>query len=484
MAAQETTTSTPTVARDRLPIPTKVAYGLGTALDMWGFWLYPGVAFAVFNIYLGVDPALVGLALGLIRIYDAVADPVAGWISDNFRSKSGRRRPFILVAGVLSGLGLPFLFAVSPSWADKSFLGASLVFWYMIGSSLIFIPIISTFSVPFNSLGAEMSPDYDERTSIMTYKGAMQKVFEVGNFYALKFTNLAWFLLPGGGKNTLLGVQVYTSILGIVMAAFAITIFFRVPERYYDRLVAEKQAPLSIASSLYATLKCRPFRIIMGMGGAFSLSTSMVGSLGYYTTVYYVCSGNTINGDSWNFWMGLAFMIGGFLGAPLLNRVAAAIGKRNAVVVAASIGIVGYGGSWFLYTPLIPWLQTLASGTMGMAAAGLWMLHGSIGADVIDYDELEMGTRREGSFTACGSYLLKLGNSAGQFVSGVILAWAGFNAAVAIQTARTIFWIRFMLASIPVAGLIVAIIIILRLDLTKERCAEIRQALERRRGTV
>jgi GPH family glycoside/pentoside/hexuronide:cation symporter len=210
----------------------------------------------------------------------------------------------------------------------------------------------------------------------------------------------------------------------------------------------------------------------------------MVGSLGYYATVYYVCGGNTINGDDWNFWMGVAFMIGGFFGAPLLGQVARATQKKTAVMVAATIGIIGYGGSWFLYTPAIPWLQTIASGTMGLAAAGLWMLHGSIGADVIDYDELAMGVRREGSFTACGSYVLKLGNSMGGFVSGLILGWAGFNSVLGAQSPNTIFWIRAMLASIPVIGLFAVIFIISKLDLTKQRCEEIRTELEARRGHV
>ncbi len=471
--------------RDRIPILTKLSYGLGTALDMWGLWLYPAVAFAVFNIYLGVEPWLVGLALTLIRVYDAIADPIVGWISDNFRSRHGRRRPFILIAGIVSGLGLPLLFAVSPSWAEINFLGLSVIFWYMIGSSLIYIPIISTFSVPYNSLGAELSPDYEERTSVMTYRSVMQKIFEVGNFYALRFTNLAWFLLPGTGKkNTLMGIQVYTSILGIVMAIFAIIIFIRVKERYYDKVVVKTKERISLASSFYETLKCQPFRIMMGVGGAFILGTSMVGSLGYYATVYYVCGGNTISGDNWNFWMGIAFMTGGIIGAPILARIAHQIGKRGALVVAASIGIIGYGSSWFLYTPLIPWLQTIASGSMGLAAAGLWLLHSSIGADVIDYDELNTGKRREGSFTACASYILKLGNSGGYFVSGLILGWAGFDASIGRQSPETIFWIRAMLASIPVIGLLIAIFFVLRLTLTKQKCEEIRRALEERRGTV
>jgi glycoside/pentoside/hexuronide:cation symporter, GPH family len=472
--------------RDRIPILTKVSYGLGSSLDMWGLWLYPAVAFAVFNIYLGVEPWLVGLALTIIRIYDAIADPICGWLSDNFRSKYGRRRPFILIAGIISGLGLPFLFAVSPSWTDVNFLGLSVFFWYMIISSLIFIPIISAFSVPYNSLGAELSPDYEERTFIMTYRSAMQKVFEIGNFYALRFTNLSWFLLPAtGGKNTLLGIQVYTSILGVLMAIFAIIIFFNVKERYYDKVVVKTKNHISLKESFFETLKCQPFRQMLGMGGSFILGTSMVGALGYYATVYYVCGGDTINGDNWNFWMGIAFMIGGIFGAPLMAVFAHRVGKRVTVIIAACVGIAGYGGSWYLYTPLIPWLQVVSSGLMGLASAGLWMLHSSIGADIIDYDELHTGKRREGSFTACGSYILKLGNSMGYFLSGLILQWCGYDAALGkSQTPETIFWIRASLASVPVIGLIFAIFFISRFSLTKQKCEEIRRALEEKRGTV
>jgi len=471
--------------RDRLPVLTKVCYGLGTALDMWGFWLYPAVAYAVFNIYLGVPPWLVGLALTLIRIYDAVSDPLAGWLSDNLRSRHGRRRPFILIAGIASGLGLPALFWVSPSWSQVTILGLSAVFWYMMLSSLIYIPIVSAFSVPYNSLGAEMTPDYEERTSVMTYRSVMQKIFEVGNFYALRFTNLSWFLLPEvNKKNTLLGMQVYTAILGTLMALFALVIFLQVPERYYEKVVVKTARRIPLRSSFYETLKCRPFRLMMGFGASFTLGTSMVGALGYYATVYYVCRGNTIEGDNWNFWNGIAFMVGGLLGGPVLNRIAYWTEKRRAVVAAAAIGIFGYGGSWFLYTPLVPWLQTLAAGLMGMAAAGLWMLHGSIGADVIDYDEWQTGTRREGSFTACGSYLLKLGNAGGYFVSGLILDWAGFDRQVDVQSPQTIFWIRAMLALIPIVGLLGVIFFVLQVPLSREKCKEIRAALEARRGTV
>ena len=471
--------------RDRLPILTKMTYGLGTAVDMWGLWLYPSVAFAVFNMYLGVSPWLVGLALTLIRIFDAVVDPVVGWVSDNLRTRHGRRRPFILIAGILSGLMLPVLFWVSPSWVNVKFLGVSAIFWYMIGSNMIFIPIISSFTVPYYSLSNEMTPDYEERTSIMAYRSMAQKIFELGNFYALRFTNLAWFLIPGTGeKNVLLGLKVYSSILGVVMAIFAVIIFFRVKERYYEKVVVKVTEKISILSSYGETLRCKPFRQMVIVGAAFIIGTSMVGSLGYYATVFYVAAGDKIVGDNWQFFMGVAFMLGGVIGVPILATLAHHIGKRRAVVVACCIGILGYGGSWFLYTPKIIWLQTIASGLMGMAAASLWMLHSSIGADIIDYDELNTHERREGSFTACASYILKLGNSLGYFFSGLILSWVGFTWKLKVQTPETIFGIRVSLASLPIVGMIIAIIFVLRMPLTKQKSAEIRRQLEERRGTV
>jgi glycoside/pentoside/hexuronide:cation symporter, GPH family len=474
-----------TQPQDRIPVLTKICYGLGTALDMWGLWLYPTVAWGVFNIYLGIDPKQVGLAITLIRIYDAISDPLAGWISDNFRSKYGRRRPFILVSGILCGLGLPALFFVSPHWADIKFLHASAVFWYMLISSIIYIPIFSTYTVPYNSLANELTPDYYERTSLMTYKSAMQKVFEIAMFYALQFTTLSWFLIPGTDKhNTLLGIRVYTSVLGAIMAIFAVIMFFRLKEPYYKSIVLKTTEHVPLKASFYETLKNQPFRMLMCMGASFNLGTSMVGTLGLYATIYYVCRGSTALGYMWNTRMGLAWMIGGFIGAPALNRVAYVAGKRNGAVVAALIGILSYGGSWYLYNPSIPWLQVFASGSMAFAASGLWMLSGSLGADVIDDDELKTGKRREGSFTACSQYIGKLGNSLGNYLAGLILSAIGFDAAIGAQTPHTIFWIRAMLAAIPVGGLLLAIIFVMRIPLTKKVSDEIRAKLEARRGTV
>jgi len=121
---------------------------------------------------------------------------------------------------------------------------------------------------------------------------------------------------------------------------------------------------------------------------------------------------------------------------------------------------------------------------MGMCSSSLWMLHSSIGADIIDYDELNTRERREGSFTACASYILKLGNSFGYYFTGLILSWVGFSWNLKVQLPETIRGIRYSLALLPVVGLIVAIIFVLRMPLTKKKSGEIREELEDRRGTV
>src|SRR4029077_19317441 len=132
--------------------------GLGTFHDMWGHWLYHTLAYAVFNIFLGVSPALIGTALIFNRLWDAFSDPLFGWWSDNARTRFGRRRPFILVGGVLAGLMLPVLFLAPRGLIENQY------FWFMILSSGVYIPVMSCFNMAFQSLGSEMTPDYHERT--------------------------------------------------------------------------------------------------------------------------------------------------------------------------------------------------------------------------------------------------------------------------------------------------------------------------------
>ncbi len=510
-ASPVTVPVTPTIApEDRVPVSQKIGYGVGTFIDMWGHWLYPTAAFLIFGLYLGMPQWQIGVAIILIRLFDAVSDPVFGWLSDNFRSRMGRRRPFMFVGCLLAGGGLPFLLAVNPGWGSTHLFGVEIsrYFWFMLISSALYLPMVSSFNMPYQSLGNELTPDYHERTNLFAIKNMIQKIPEVGLFYfGLFFSTAAWVgasrhnvlscfkrlftsfdawrpAPAGTHPNYLVGGQVYLAICGLIMIGVGLTSAILVRERYYGKLVATKQSRISIKDTLWQTLRCRPFRIQLLMTVAYQMGTSMVSTLGLATTIYYVCGGNQPVGNFWNFWMGVSGMVLGFLGVPVFAGVAQRLGKRHAMWCIFGAAIVVFVGTWWIYNPAVVWLQIFASGFIAFTGAGFWTVMGSIGADVMDYDELEGGRRREGSFAACNSWIMKVGMAIGAGVSFLILSWVGFKSEAAVQPAHTIFMIRFLLAAIPIVGLLFAMVALARFPLSQEKMAEIRAALEARRGQV
>lgn len=492
-----------TAPEDRVPVPQKLGYGLGTVLDMWGHWLYPTLVNQVFNIGLGVSPALVSTAIMLNRVFDAFSDPLFGWWSDNTRTRWGRRRPFMLVGSIIAGVCLPLLFWVHPGWSQMSY------FWFMVISSALYIPVMSCFYMPYVSLGSELTPDYHERTSVQSYKYAVQKLPELGLFFAAQFTTLAlwvgatstnagervlsllhstaaWAPAPAGSHpNIVLAAQVYCMILGALMVVAGVVLFLTVRERYYDKLVAGKQERTSLITSVKQTASCRPFLLLIGMRLAYGMGLSMVGTLGYYDTVYYVCRGDLAAGAGWNFWMGVSGMLLGFAGIPTFTAIAHRLGKRHGMraVMLTAIGV--FVGTWWFYDPAHPWLQPLASGFIAFTGAGFWTLDGSMLADVIDYDELQTGQRREGVFSSAASWIMKCGMALGAGAAGFILAGTGFDVALGgNQTEHALFMMRLLLAAIPIAGLLLALVALAKFPLTQDVMLDIRRQLEARRGRV
>ena len=338
-----------TPGSDRLPMRQKIGFGLGAFLDMWGHWLYPSLAFHVFNIFLGVAPGLIS-TVQMVKIFiDAASDAIFGWISDNTRTRYGRRRPFILVGGVLAGIGLPLMFAVGRGWTDTQY------FIFMLVSMVIYVPVMSCFNMPWVSLGSEMTPDYHERTTVMAIRNAIQKLPELAMFFAAQFTTLAIFHDESGKPDILRGAQVYTAILGAIMVAVSIAIFLLTRERYYEKLVSRTQTHIPFADTLWRTLRCQPFRAVLLMALAYGIGTAMVAALGYYNTVYYVCHGDVALATKWNTAMGVSGMVFGFLGIPFFTWLARRRGKRIGLVTVFVLATVTL--TYLRITgPFIDWL--------------------------------------------------------------------------------------------------------------------------------
>jgi GPH family glycoside/pentoside/hexuronide:cation symporter len=469
---------------DRIPVVTKIVYGMGVAGDMWGHWLYVGLAYPVFNLYLKVDPVYIGMALMITRLFDAFTDPILASFSDNARTRWGRRRPFMLVGSILAGLGLPMLFMASPHWNQNQ------IFWFILISAILYAPMMSCYNMPYYSLGAELTPDYNERTNLMSFRGLIQKIIEVPNFYAFRFTQTGLFALgidAATGRmtyNTLQGARVFCAIMGAIIIVIGVLNFVFVKERYFEGVKSRQTEKVSLKESFFTTLKCRPFLMIVVIGLSFNMGSALVGQLGQYTTIFYVAGGDQQLGSSWNGHMGVGAMLGAIVGVPLINLLSRRLGKRRALMIDMAFGIAVFVATWWLYNPALPWLQLVASGSIGLCGAALWVMHGSMGADVMDFDELHSHKRREGAFSACGSWIMKASSAVTMFLSGVVLKLTGFDAAKAQQSAETITNIRLGLAAIPAAGIAIALIAVFLYPLTRERMQEIRLELEARRGKV
>jgi glycoside/pentoside/hexuronide:cation symporter, GPH family len=479
---------TATAEADKIPLGTKIVYGVGAANDMWGNWLYPGLANPVYNIYLGLAPWMLGLTAGLQRAVDCITDPFIGWLSDNTRSRWGRRRPWILFGGVAAGLGLPLLFMVGEHWS----LWAK--FTYMLVSAVLYMPVVAAYNMPYQSLGSELTPDYHERTRLMGIKNIIQKLTEVAFFVAVPFTTLSWFRMadavdPATGAvieryNTLEGARYYCTILGALMIVVSLLNFFFLKERYYEKLVTKQAEKISLKHALVDAFACSPFRRLLLLNLVGNLGSGMVGTLGFYATVYYVCGGNLKTGGHWNMLMGFAYSCSALVSVPAVSALAKRTSKRIAILGTLMFAILAFVGTWWLYNPRFPWLQLLASGTIAMAGAAMNTLTGSMIADTIDYSEITTHKRSEGSFTACFAWVVKLGLAVAAVGAGAVLSLTGFDSALVTQTPHAIFNIRLYLAAVPIVGYAIAMIVALGYPLSPEKMAEVRGELEARRGKV
>ena len=149
-----------TAIEDRIPLAQKVVYGVGAFVNNLLAAAIGGMVI-VLNLGLGMNPALVGLLSALPRLTDAITDPLMGYVSDNTRSRWGRRRPYIFCGAIAAGVIFALLWQL-PSGQTESFY-----FWYFLVGSLFFYLAYTVFATPWVALGYELTPDYHERTRLM-----------------------------------------------------------------------------------------------------------------------------------------------------------------------------------------------------------------------------------------------------------------------------------------------------------------------------
>jgi len=476
-----------TAPEDRIPFHLKLIYGLGAFINNLLAAAIGGMMI-VLNLGLGMNPALVGLLSALPRLFDAFIDPVMGYISDNTRSRWGRRRPYIFAGAIVAGVALALLWQL-PRGESESFY-----FWYFLAGSMIFYVGYTIYAAPWVALGYELTPDYHERTRLMG----------VQNFVGqLAYVVAPWFLLIMQSKtyfdDMVDGAAGLAILIGAVTIAIGIlpAIFLR--ERFQDlpagaaptRQGQPESMPSALArhsieffSGFGLTLKSGPFfRLCVATFLIFN-GFMLVSSFQFYVIIYYVFRGDKVLGAEYAGYVGTLGAISTFVVIFIVTWLGTKVGKRQALLVSIGLSMIGYALKWVCYDPDMPWLMLLPAPFLAFGLGALFTLMPSMISDVVDVDELTTYQRREGMYGAVFWWVVKLGMAAALAGGGFLLNATGFDVALeGSQTARAIVLMRLFDAFLPFITSGVALWAIVSFPITEERAYATRLELERRRGS-
>ncbi len=463
----------------RVSTREKITYGVAGPVDIWATWVPLSMANQVFNMALGLSPMLISIAFAVFRLYDALLDPLVGWLSDNTRTRWGRRRPFILIGAICLGLAFPLIWLVDRDWPT-----AGMMAW-LIATGLIFYTFHCIFNMPYQSMLLEMSPDYNERTSITSVRAFFQNLASIVVSWVWAITQLPCFIDTATGKaDTLSGIRAVAVVMGVLVIAIGILPALFLKERNYAAAAASGTR-VGLVDSFRKTLSNRAFQIVIVFLVFFAIGTNVTGSFGAYVATYYVCGADqgqssVITGFAGT--LGLVLAIGSL---PLFNAISRRWGKTRTLFGCMVLQLLANATTWWTYTPAMPYLMLLAQSLTYVGNAGLWVMLPSMLADVVDDDELHTGERREGSFAAIFSWVLKVSMTIGFAVSGPLLEWTGFEVArQAAQADGVITRMRLLMALLPTVMLVVAWIALRRYPLSPARMAETRRTLDARASQV
>jgi GPH family glycoside/pentoside/hexuronide:cation symporter len=461
-----------TRAADRVGFGEKVALGSGNLPLFYGTSGVKSLAIPVYQMVLGVNPTLLGVALAIPLFWDALTDPIVGMISDNCHTRFGRRKPLIVIGAVLQAV------AFGAIWMVPGGMSQTATITYLIGTLCLFYTCFSIFSVPLMSLTYEMTPDYQERTRVSSFGGFFWKIGELTYSWTFWAANLAIFGTMLAGVRTIgwvIGVAVM-GVVGVIPGIF-------VRERYYKKAV--KQDRVRIGPAFKAAFANRAFAVLTGLTVCQVLAGMLASNIDYYLLVYNMCGGDIIEGTKWKGVLSSAYAIFGIGMIYPINWMANHYGKRTTLSVIFGLVLVGSVAKWFVFTPGHPWKILLDPLLCTPVWTALSILTPSMLADVCDEDELLHGLRREGMLGALFSWIQKTGFALSFLGAGVVLNLTGFHATLGgMQSGSTILGMRLTLAVSTAVWSLIAIGLLALYPLTKARAYEIRDALEARRGTI
>ncbi len=471
-----------TQATERVPLKQKFAYGSGTlTLNLLPAAL--GVFSAFLIVAFGMDPLLAGLLGALPRFLDAITDPIMGFITDNTNSKWGRRRPYIFIGAILSGVIFALMWQLDPNNSQNY------NFYYFLIFSLLFTIGNTMYATPLVGLGYELSPDYNERTHLMAFSQMTGQIaWMFVPFLWVMIPNANWFDTQAQGVNQLaIYVAIVCTLLGLLPAVFCKGIDASHIENTKEISLKEIVNNLiDVFKGILQAFQNKPFVRLCAATFLVFNGFQLVASFAVFIIVYHMFSGSWGEAGWWPTWFGFASaVITAFIVIPIVSWMADRWGKRNAFLISTAISIVGYVLKWWGFSPDNPWLLFMPIPLISFGIGGLFTLMMSMTADVCDLDELRNGMpRKEGTFGAIYWLMVKLGQALAIFLGGLVLKLVGFEGGAEVQTVETMTNLRIADIVIPAITALLAIFVMFGYDITEKKAREIKTDLESRRGKL
>ncbi len=440
-------------AASDLPLSTIIHYNIPTVGVGFMFFMVSLYLMKFSTDVLLISPAVMGLIFGISRIWDAITDPVVGYLSDRTSLKAGRRRPWMLFS-------IPFVCVTFyMMWNPPLGLSSSGNIIWMAIAVVLFYTAMTAFSVPHTSLGAELSTNYHERTKIF---GLRHMIWNSGSLLAL----IAMHQLIVG-ENVRQTAFVISVLAGVVTAGLITWMFFNIKERpeYQGRGESNPFTAFSdVLKNKHALLLLIVF-FIENLGGA------TIGILTPYIAEYI------IGRPEKTVIYILLYLVPSVLSVPLWIPLSRRVGKKAMWIFSMLVTGFGFGGMFFL-GPGSDTLISVLAVICGLGAGSGAVVAPSIQTDVIDYDEYKSGQRKEGTYFATWNFVFKSATGITLMLTGMVLSLSGFvpnqeqgeSAKLALLTLYAIF---------PLVCYIAGALIFTRFTLNESEYGKIRESLDR-----
>lgn len=466
-------------ANDRIPFFEKMMFSSGNMNVYLATFMLTGVLWMpYFNIGLGISPVVLGTLLMILRGWDAITDPIVGNLSDNVRTRWGRRRPLMFIGAILTGIVYPFLFNMPPGLGETG----TIIYLALVG--MLFFTCFTVWSMPYYSMQLELTPNYDERTRLAAWMTLFGKLSSVSGGWALAIVAGPWFVSKVTGQPDIVhGMKTCSWFIGLIIIVLGLLPAIFVKERYYEANISNRKKD-PFFRSLKESATCGPLWSLIAVSFFIVMGSTSTAGLNQYVNIYFIGNGDLGAASVILGWRQTIVVVMSILLLPVWTALGERFDKKSMVISMLLFSVLGHLLNFICLRPDMPYLQLVPAVFESAALSSIWLYLPSMKADVADHDELKTNCRREGALNAFYSWFIKASMTAAMGLGAFVLELTGFDATLDAQADGVVGRMFNTYVGLPILAWLIAIACVAFYPLNRQRMETVRQTLEARRGAA